>query len=471
MKSTYYLNLLLLLFAVSLSAQTGKFRIFGTVYNTNKETVADWPVIIQGTAAAAPIKLVTDAKGNYEHGFEVSPNIRASYLITVTDPCQTAPLTQTAIAKIGEERHDFVICAKNNPPANPCDGKFEFIVHDNGWVEFHASPEIRDATYYWYFGDGEKGEGKDVRHQYKNDGVYVVELIIATSNCKSQYKAKVEIKTIVTPPPPPTRYENSCCGKVSIGAIGTSTNVLSNVYLFSAGGDFKIKEVHWDFGDGNEGKGIDVKHSYTKDGKYQVTTTISGEFCKVILTTWVHVTGVTPPPPPPAPCDIDFNFSVSTLSAKFLADFKGQRPDKLRWDFGDGNYSSDAATSHTYAKAGEYKVTLYASINGQTCQITKVIKVGSRIAPPNPNIAITIYDVGPNPATDVVTVYIKSDIKARVTLVVADITNNGVIKQEIELEPGDNQIPLKVGNLRSGSYIVYLYYDNKQISRAKFQKI
>lgn len=469
MNGKYVLNLLLIFISLSLSAQTAKFKIFGTVYNTDKNIVADWPVIIQGTASAAPIKLLTDAKGNYEHSFEISPNTRIIYQISVTDPCQVAPLTQDAVAKIGEERHDFVICSKSNPGGNPCDGKFEFRVHSDGWIEFHAVPEIRDAKYYWNFGDGESGEGKDVRHQYKDDGVYVVQLIIATPNCKSQYQAKVEIKTIVTPPPPPTRYENSCCGKVSIGAIGTSTNTLSNVYLFNAGGDFKFKEVHWDFGDGTTGTGVDVKHSYQKDGRYQVVTTISGEFCKVTLITWVHVSGVKPPPP--APCDIDFAFSVSTLSAKFLVDFKGQRPDKFRWDFGDGNYSSDAATSHTYAKAGEYKVTLTASINGVTCQITKVVKVGTRIAPPNNNVAIVIYDVSPNPAGDVVTVYIKSDVKARVTLLVADITNNGVIKQEIELEPGDNQIPLKVANLRAGTYIVYLYYDNKQISRAKFQKI
>jgi PKD repeat protein len=459
-----YIFSLLLLCSVSLSAQTDKFRIFGTVYNTNKETVADWPVLIYSNSTAAPVKLLTDGKGNYEQSFALTPNARTVYKITA------APLSQDAYAKPGEERHDFVICAKSTPGGNPCDGKFDFKVHDNGWVEFHASPEIRGANYYWNFGDGETGEGKDIRHQYKKDGIYVVELIIATPNCKSQYKAKVEIKSIVTPPPPPpVRYENSCCGKVSIGAIGTATNVLSNVFLFSAGGDFRIKEVHWEFGDGNKGTGIDVKHSYQKDGKYLVTATLTGENCKVTLFTWVHVTGVNPPPP--APCNIDFNFAVSSLSAKFLADFKGQRADKLRWDFGDGNYSTDAATSHTYAKAGEYKVTLYASINGTVCQITKVVKVGTRIAPPNNNVAITIYDVGPNPAGDVVTVFIKSDIKARVTLVVTDINNSGLIKQEIELEPGDNQVPLKVGNLRSGTYIVYLYYDNKQISRAKFQKI
>jgi PKD repeat protein len=557
-----YLNLLLVFFSVSLIGQTGNFRIFGTVYNTDKKIVADWPVVFIGDAAGVAVKVITDQNGNYEHTFPLNSNTRTVYQISVVDPCQNAPLVQKAAAFDGEERHDFVICSRSTP-ANPCDGKFESITHADGVVEFHAAPDINDAKYFWDFGDGTSGEGKDIKHQYAKEGVYVVVLIISTPNCKSQFTAKVEVKNRVTPPPPPPSkgFDNSCCGKVHISAAATNTGSSPNVYIFNAGGDFKFTDVSWDFGDGTTGTGIETKHAYAADGKYLVVTTIKGEQCTVILNTWIHVDN-TVNPPPPKPCDIDFKFTnlgsttnASSLTVRFEANLKGAKADKIRWDFGDGESSSDDPTSHTYAKAGEYKVTLYAEINGVICQITKVVKVGDRVGPPKPcnidfvfgtsglsakfqadlkgatadklnwdfgdgssssdaatshtyakegeykvtltvsingvecnvtkvirigarkkldpnnSTGIVIYDVSPNPATDVITVSIKSDLKARVTLVIADVTNVSLIKQEIEVEIGDNQVPLKVDNLRAGSYVVSLFYDNRIVSRAKFQKI
>lgn len=562
MNPRFYLNVALVFFSVSLFAQTGKFRIFGTVYNTDKKTVADWPIVITGDPTGLAIKVLTDQNGNYEQTFELTSNGRIVYQVSTIDPCQNVPLVQKAAAFDGEERHDFVICSKNNPGNNPCDGKFESITHPDGTVEFHASPEIKDAKYLWDFGDGETGEGKDVKHAYGKEGVYVVVLTIATPNCRSQFTAKVEVKRNSNPPNPPASFSNNCCGKVHITAIPSNTSTSSNAFLFSAGGDFKIADVSWDFGDGERGSGIDTRHVYANDGRYLVVTTIEGEFCTVILNTWIHVNGSTNPPPPrpcdidfkfttatvssnlsslvvrfeadfkgakpdkiswdfgdgenssdnptshtyakpgeykvtlyasingvvcqvtkvvkvgdrnpppPKPCDMDFKYSIGQLSVKFIADFKGAKPDKLSWDFGDGTSSGDNPTSHTYAQGGEYKVTLYASINGVTCQLTKVIKLGSRKTfTPTNSSSIDIYDISPNPASDVVTVSIKSDIKAIVTLVIADVTNASLLKEEIYLEPGDNQLPLRIGNLRPGSYVVYLYYNNKQVSRAKFQKI
>ncbi|MBK6544059.1 MAG: PKD domain-containing protein [Saprospiraceae bacterium] len=465
------LNVLMIFVGTALYSQSFTFKIIGTVYNTDKKTVADWPVTIVGDPTTPSIKLKTDGNGNYEYKFSVTKGAIQVYQIIVEDPCQPQALIQKAEAKEGIERHDFVICTKSTPGGNPCDGKFEFVVNNDGWVEFHAVPELRDAKYYWNFGDGQNGEGKDVKHQFSKEGVYVVTLTIATPNCKSQFVAKVEVKTRVTPPPPPPsqNWDNACCGKVHINAIPSNTASSPNVFVFNAGSDFRAKEVSWDFGDGETATGIDAKHVYAKPGKYLVTTTITGEFCKIVLSTWIHVNDIVTPPPP-KPCDLDFAFSTDNLSAKFRPDFKGAVPDKVRWEFGDGAFSSDQATSHTYAKNGEYKVTLFASINGVVCQITKVIKVGSRVSPPNPT-SIVIYEVSPNPAIEDIMVSIKSSLKTPVTLVIADISNAYLAKQAVELEVGDNKVPMKVKDLKSGTYIIYLYFDNNIVSRAKFQKI
>lgn len=363
----------------ALEAQSVK--IYGFVYNTDKKPVADWTVTITSSPAtnSGGLRLQTNADGYYEHEFKLNPNIGA-YLVSVTDPCQAAPLVQKAPAHEGKFQLDFVICSRNTSGAEPCDGKFDFTVHSDGWVEFHASAATERVEYHWEFGDGTTGTGKDLRHQYKAPGVYVVNLIITNGTCKKLYTFKVEVKDTAPPPPPPTTWNNECCGKVNISTATLNTTA-GNGYVFKASAGFPIKEVSWDFGDGTTGSGIEVRHVYAKEGKYLVVTKITGEFCTVILNTWIHVGRGTNADP----CEgLDFAFATDQLSAKFRADLKGKTVEKLRWDFGDGTSSTDSETSHTYARAGVYKVTLYVLINGKLCQITKELKVGGRIDPNDP---------------------------------------------------------------------------------------
>jgi PKD repeat protein len=266
----------------------------------------------------------------------------------------------------------------------------------------------------------------------------------------------IHVSNVVTPP-------NPCNIDFNFSTADLSAKFLA---------DFKgvrPDKISWDFGDGSSSSDAATSHTYAKAGEYKVTlyASINGVTCQI---TKVIKVG---PTVNPAPCDVDFNWASSMLATKFQALLKGNTaPDKLRWDFGDGGSSSEINTSHVYLKSGEYKVTLYVVINGVECHVTKVIKVGTRVVtPPNKNGTITIYDISPNPASDVITVSVKSDVKARVTLVISDLTNINLVKQEIELEPGDNMTALKVGHLRPGVYLVSLIYDNKIISSGKFQKI
>ncbi|HEX5624831.1 MAG TPA: PKD domain-containing protein, partial [Saprospiraceae bacterium] len=347
-----YFSLIFLFCSVLGFAQTGTLRIFGTVKNTDNNPVPGWTVTIYGDPSSRVVKLVTDRNGDYEHKIALQAATVKAIQIEVTDPCSKTPLVQRAEAKPGEERHDFVICSQSNPGGgDPCEGKFSFTVRPDGWVEFHATSGSREAKYYWDFGDGSTGEGRDIKHQYQNEGVYVVVLTIGTTTCKFVYRAKIEVKGTVPPPDPrKSSWTNSCCGRVNITGLRASTSASPNNFVFTAGADFDIKEVSWDFGDSETATGNPVKHSYANPGKYLVTTTITGEFCKVELKTWIHVGNVVNPPP--TPCDIDFNWKADNLTIKVVPDFKGATPDKLSWDFGDGSTSSDEIATHTYAKAG-----------------------------------------------------------------------------------------------------------------------
>ena len=129
---------LVLISSFTLFSQAQVYKIIGTVYNTNKEVVADWPVVIIDASGVA-VKLQTDPNGNYEYKFELNQNRLQVYQIQVVDPCQPQALIQKAVAKVGEERFDFVICAKNTPGGTPCDGKFTFSVNQDGWTEFKGT--------------------------------------------------------------------------------------------------------------------------------------------------------------------------------------------------------------------------------------------------------------------------------------------------------------------------------------------
>jgi PKD repeat protein len=537
------LKILSLLIAAACSMSAQSIVLYGTVYNTDKKPVADWPVLIMTSPATnvGGVRLTTNADGYYEKEFSLNPGTVA-YVISVQDPCQAALQIQKAEAVEGKFQHDFVICSRNTPGSDPCDGKFSFVVHSDGWVEFHAGAVSDRVEFHWEFGDGTNGTGRDVRHQYGSPGVYEVSLVIAGTNCKKRYVFKVEVRD-TKPPTPPTQWDQACCGKVNIAAASlASTN--ANHFVFRASAGFPIKEVHWDFGDGQRGTGEETRHAYSAEGRYKVVTTIVGEFCRVELITWIHV-GKRP-----EPCNIDFGFSVDQLSAKFRADLKGQTADKLIWNFGDGSSSSDPETSHTYARPGIYKVTLLVSIGGRTCEITKEVRVGGTIDPNDPcsadfrfltdqltvkleaafkvrpdkfywdlgdgnssaelalkhtyakagvytvvlyyvvngteckvakrikvgnriggGFTVEIAEINPNPGAEQPVLTIRTDQATQALLVISDLSGMPLRKVPVELEAGDNRIPLVFNDLRAGSYLVTLIHELVPVSSVRFQKM
>lgn len=115
--------------------------------------------------------------------------------------------------------------------------------------------------------------------------------------------------------------------------------------------------VHaWDFGDGN----VDtlygpLSHSYTTPGIYEVTLTVSNDYCSSNYSGSVIIQ-------PAAPL-IDFSadtlegcapFTVQFMSLSSFAD-----QSTFVWDFGDGNTSLVTNPVHTFGRGGTYTVSLY----------------------------------------------------------------------------------------------------------------
>ncbi|MBF0253659.1 MAG: PKD domain-containing protein [Candidatus Omnitrophica bacterium] len=219
-------------------------------------------------------------------------------------------------------------------------------------VVLDASGSSADAMakYSWDLGDGNTATGKVVRHSYEKGGLYraVVTVDDGKGTTCSTASDAVEVRVNAAPSVDLKDVGNTCVGQtVSFNADASDR-------------DGDAVKLTWDFGDGTVTTGgAAISHKYTQGGFYTVKVTADdgkGSACSLAQDT-VYVKVNTPPMASAGQnlvCCID---QVSQFDGSGSTDADG---DKLtyRWDFGDGQTGEGAKVSHTYTKAGSYKVVL-----------------------------------------------------------------------------------------------------------------
>ncbi|WNY23344.1 hypothetical protein MmiHf6_06510 [Methanimicrococcus hongohii] len=140
-----------------------------------------------------------------------------------------------------------------------------------------------------------------------------------------------------------------------------------------AGDDYKYT---WSFGDGATSNQIgNVSHTYTKEGNYTVSLTISNSYGNQTetKTNYIYVgSGVV------ADFTANNTAGASPLSVKFTDNSSGN-PTKYSWDFGDGTTSSEKSPTHVYNSTGTYTVSLTVSneFSNDTKTSKSLINVGT----------------------------------------------------------------------------------------------
>jgi PKD repeat protein len=126
---------------------------------------------------------------------------------------------------------------------------------------------------------------------------------------------------------------------------------------------------HWDFGDGGQGSGGAVSHTFVSAGTFTASLTVSdgrggSDSASVAITV---EDGGPPPPGNQDPIAVVVS-SASAGEAPFDLNLDGSGssdPDgdalTYVWDFGDGNQATGSLVSHTYQFVGSYKATLTVS--------------------------------------------------------------------------------------------------------------
>jgi len=219
-------------------------------------------------------------------------------------------------------------------------------------IHFDASasydPDGSIVKYFWDFGDGTNGTGVTIEHSYADDGTYTVTLTV-TDN-KGATDSANATKTVLNRSPVASFTESA--ETVYTGGV-ISFNASS-----SSDPDGSVINYFWDFGDGKNATGVTASHSYSDDGIYTVTLTVtdddgakgSANATKTVLNR-----------PPIA----SFTENATTVLTGVVIHFDASASSDLDgsiasyfWNFGDGKNATGVVVNHSYADDGTYTVTL-----------------------------------------------------------------------------------------------------------------
>lgn len=126
--------------------------------------------------------------------------------------------------------------------------------------------------------------------------------------------------------------------------------------------DGRLVSYEWDFGDGAKGSGVTTTHTYTQQGRYTATLTVtdnekqsSSGSREIMVGTPPHAVFSAGPTSGPSPLVVDFDASASYDEDGYIKSYT--------WSFGDGTQGSGVTTSHKYTSEGVRIATLTVTDN------------------------------------------------------------------------------------------------------------
>ena len=222
-------------------------------------------------------------------------------------------------------------------------------------VMFDASKSVDNEKdlmrYQWNFGDNATIDGINPIHSFKRGGNYLVRLTVSDdSNLPCNSSISDLLIHVIDAPVADAGEDQTVCANTVVQFDGSK----------SRGGDRLIKSYEWDFGDGEQGGGINPTHVYTKAGLYTVrlmimvpeigdceNTSESELSVKVIAAPTASFTMIE------QGCvgeEIAFDASESHAANSNIVSYD--------WDFGDGTTGLGDSIAHKYTSHGRYTVKL-----------------------------------------------------------------------------------------------------------------
>ncbi|HEC75981.1 MAG TPA: PKD domain-containing protein, partial [Thermoplasmatales archaeon] len=210
--------------------------------------------------------------------------------------------------------------------------------------------------------DGSFAYGESATHQYSDDGIYNVVLVVRDDDGATDSITKqINVSNV-----PPHAITN-----------GPYYAYVNESILFNASmsydSDGYIVNYTWDFGDGSFAYGESATHQYSDDGIYNVVLVVRDDdgatdsITKQINVSNVLIANFTYTPQNPISNQqihfIDLSYGVSGWL----------------WNFGDGSTALQKNPYHTYPLGNYYNVTLFIYNGSLNSSISKIVKVDNKV--------------------------------------------------------------------------------------------
>jgi PKD repeat protein len=209
---------------------------------------------------------------------------------------------------------------------------------------------IAGSTYTFNFNDGSQPvySLSALSHTFSASGIFSVTLIVRNSaNCVS-----VVTKTVLV---------NLSGIPCAINADFTHTVSTGGLVNFNSNSAGNVSIYNWDFGDGVYSSGNAVSHNYMTNGAFNAKLRIQDTLlpnCKDSAVYSINITGMQ------CLANANFNLSPSAAPQYWIAvPVYPWNVTAATWDWGDGNFSNQLYTTHTYNFVGNYNICLTTSVS------------------------------------------------------------------------------------------------------------
>jgi PKD repeat protein len=209
------------------------------------------------------------------------------------------------------------------------------------------------TSWLWNFGDGTTSTEQNPTHVYKVVGTYDVSLTVANGmGTDTQKKTGSTGDTCIAGATGYIIVGNAPVADFSANPVSGSSP-LAVAFTDKSAGATPLT-YQWTFGDGGTSTASNPSHTYTADGVYTVTLTVTNAFGSDIATKEQLIRVGKGPV-------ADFTALPQNGQVPLAVGFQDMSsgsPTTWHWDFGDGATSTEQSPSHTYTRAGTYGVTL-----------------------------------------------------------------------------------------------------------------
>jgi PKD repeat protein len=241
------------------------------------------------------------------------------------------------------------------------------------------------------------------------------------------------------------KYGVDCsCTSMPVANYSYSGSFLSRSFTYT-GTTVGVDSVRWTFGDGGTSTSLSPVHTYTGAGTYSTCVRVytacgMDMHCSEISTTCV----ATP---------LSSFSDTGKLVHGFTYTGTTTGLDSVKWNFGDGNYGTGTATTHTYAVSDTYTVCATVYTNCGTHTWCKDIIATATVEAIDVPYSSDMIQAFPNPAKNIINILgINQFGEYFISNLLGKIIDIG------KVVPGSNII--QISNLDDGHYVLEIRLRN-----------